>query len=148
MSDQQSVDISEVTPEQFVGLVKETSDEDLAALVRAAGTEAVLDRIFQGMQERFQPDKATDVDAVISWTVTDEGAEHSYTMTISNGSCSVDKGAADDPRVGLTTDLVSFSKLITGQAQGPQLFMAGKLKVKGDIMFSARITGFFDQPTA
>jgi putative sterol carrier protein len=50
--------------------------------------------------------------------------------------------------VKLTSGLVPFIKLVTGEAQGPQLFMAGKLKVSGDLMFSTRIMSFFDQPNA
>jgi hypothetical protein len=30
--------------------------------------------------------------------------------------------------------------------QGPQLFMSGKLKVAGDLMFSAQIMNFFETP--
>jgi hypothetical protein len=62
----------------------------------------VLDRIFEGMEQRFVPAKASDVDADILFE----------------------------------------------EAQGPQLFMAGKLKVSGDLMFSTRIMSFFDQPKA
>jgi len=40
-------------------------------------------------------------------------------------------------------DLVTFVRLIMGQAQGPQLFMTGKLKVAGDLMFAQRVSGFF-----
>ena len=43
-------------------------------------------------------------------------------------------------------DLVSFFRLIVGQAQGPQLFFNGKLKVGGDLMFSQQVSGFFRQP--
>ena len=34
------------------------------------------------------------------------------------------------------------------RAQGPQLFMAGKLKISGDLMFATRVTGFFETPKA
>ena len=34
-------------------------------------------------------------------------------------------------------------RLIAGQAQGPQLFFSGKLKVTGDIMFSQQVSTFF-----
>ena len=40
-------------------------------------------------------------------------------------------------------DLVTFVRLIMGQAQGPQLFMTGKLKVAGDLMFAQRVSAFF-----
>lgn len=120
----------------------------MAEAFRAVGTEQVLDRIFEGMQERFVPDKAQGVDAEIQWIVTDDGGEYTYLTTIGDGSCTISKETAEQPKVALRTDVVSFSKLITGQAQGPQLFMSGKLKVSGDLMFSQRITGFFVAPQA
>src|SRR5439155_11988810 len=62
------IDISsvEITPEQFAELVRNTPDAEIESGMRAAGIDVVLDRIFQGMQERFAPDKAAGVDADIS----------------------------------------------------------------------------------
>jgi putative sterol carrier protein len=145
---EQDQGLGEITPEQFAQLVKDASDEDILAALRGVGTEQTLDRIFDGMQQRFQPDKAQGVDAVIQFVVTDEGAEHPYSVTIKDGKCEAGRGASEDPKVTLTTDLLSFAKLVGGQAQGPQLFMSGKLKISGDLMFSARIMSFFDAPTA
>lgn len=142
------IDPVKVTPEEFAGLIANADDQQIAATVRATGTESVLDRIFEGMKERFQADKAQGVDAVVQFVVNDEGAEHAYAVKISNGACEITKGHADSPKVTIATDIVSFSKLVAGQAQGPQLFMSGKLKVSGDLMFSARIMNFFDRPKA
>ncbi len=148
MAEQEGISGTDVTPEQFVQLVSAATDDEIAQTIRAAGTESVLDRIFDGMQERFLPERAQGVDATIQFAVTDDGTPHHYALEIANGSCAVEKGTADQPRVTLTTDIVSFARLVAGQAQGPQLFMTGKLKVSGDLMFSARIMTFFDQPKA
>jgi putative sterol carrier protein len=48
--------------------------------------------------------------------------------------------------VTLTTDVLSFVKLTAGKAKGPQLFMTGKLKISGDLMFATRIMDFFEVP--
>jgi putative sterol carrier protein len=140
--------LEDMTPERFAEMVSQGSDEEVASAIRAVGTETTLDRIFTGMQERFRADKASGVDADIQFIVTDEGEEHPYVVAIKNGSCTTKQGTADDPKVTLTTDVVSFSKLITNNASGPQLFMSGKLKVSGDIFFSQKITSFFDQPSS
>ena len=50
---------------------------------------------------------------------------------------------ADSPKVTLTTYVVSFGKLMAGKAQGPQLYMTGKLKIQGDLMLAQRATTFF-----
>lgn len=52
------------------------------------------------------------------------------------------------PRVTLTTEMVSFSRLITGQAGGPALFTTDELRVSGDPLFVQQILRFFDQPEA
>jgi putative sterol carrier protein len=140
------IDAQSITPEQFVELVKNANDEEIATTIRGAGTEQVLDQIFDGMQQRFKADAAGDTNATFQFVVTDEGNEYPYAIDIANGSCSVAKEKKTDARTTITTDLVSFTRLISGQAQGPQLFMAGKLKVAGDIFFSQNVTKFFDQP--
>src|SRR5207245_3195448 len=127
-------------------MIRGATDEQIVETVHQSGTQQVLDQTFQGMQEAFDPDKAGGVEATIQWAVTDDGEEHPYAFAISGGSCSVQRGQADSPRVTLTTDLVSFFRLIVGQAQGPQLFFNGKLKVAGDLMFAQQVSGFFRQP--
>jgi putative sterol carrier protein len=148
MAAQNQVDPQHVTPEEFAQLVRGSSDEDIASIVHQASTGEVLDRIFEGMEQRFVPAKASDVDADILFEITDEGDTHSYVVAIHDGSCKAERGTVDNPKVKLTSGLVPFVKLVTGEAQGPQLFMAGKLKVSGDLMFSTRIMSFFDQPKA
>jgi putative sterol carrier protein len=140
------MDLSQVSPEEFASMVSQSSDEDIKAAIQSVGADKVLDRIFSGMEERFVPDRAQGVDAEIQWVVTEDGTEHPYVTVIRDGSCKITQATTDNPKVALTLDTVTFSKLVTGQAQGPQLFMAGKLKVTGDVMFSARITNFFDTP--
>ncbi len=39
-----------------------------------------------------------------------------------------------------------FLKLVTGNAAGPTLFMSGKLKIKGDLMFAASAASLFTIP--
>ena len=148
MAAQNDVNPQQVSPEEFAQLVKGSSDEDISATVHQAGTADVLDRIFEGMEERFRPEKASDVDADIVFEIKDEGDVHSYLVGIHDGTCKAGRGTTDDPKVKLAAGLVPFIKLVTGEAQGPQLFMSGKLKVSGDLMFSTRIMTFFDQPKA
>jgi len=120
------------------------SDDEIAQRIHDAGTDGVLDAVFTGMQERFQPDKASGVDAALQWLIADDGDEHPYTVTVKDGTCETDPGRVDDPRVTLTTDVVSFAKLMAGKAPGPMLYMTGKLKIQGDLMLAQRMTSFFE----
>ncbi|HEX2030090.1 MAG TPA: SCP2 sterol-binding domain-containing protein [Actinomycetota bacterium] len=138
--------VPELTPEQFAELVGGARDEQIAEGIHAAGTRAALDRIFQGFEERFVPERAAGVAAEVQWVVTDGDEEFPYRLSIGDGTCTAGPGRADSPRVTLTTDLVSFAKLVTGHAQGPALFMTGKMKVQGDLMFGAQLNGYFERP--
>jgi putative sterol carrier protein len=102
-----------------------------------------LDEIFQGMEQEFQPDKAAGVDAKIQWVISDGGEEKPYATTIKDGSFSWEQGQAESPTVTLSTDKDSFVALMSGQAQGASLYMAGKLRIQGDLMLAQRMSQFF-----
>jgi putative sterol carrier protein len=137
-----------VTPEQFAELVAGASDEEIEKVIHDVGTKETLDRVFQGFEERFVPSKAEGVIADVLFTLKDEDQEHPYTVSIADGKCETKGGTTSDPKTTLTTDVVSFVKLVTGKEDGVRLFMGGKLKISGDLMFAQRIMTFFDQPKA
>lgn len=141
MADQQ------VDPAQLAELVKGLSDEELKKQVTDLGEDEVLKNIFQGMQEAFLPEKAQGVTSTIQYDiVTDDGVK-TWSAKIENGTCVTSEGAAPDPRITLNIALVDFIRLILGQADGTQLFMSGKLKIQGDMMFAMQMQGFFDRPS-
>ncbi len=145
MTEQQQFDVATLTPERFADLVTGASDAQIAQTLHAAGTKSVLDRVFDGMQQRFLPEKAAGVDAVVRFVITDDGTEYPYAVTIADGTCRIADERRDDPKITITTDAVSFLKLVAGTANGPQLFMSGKLKVAGDVLFSQRVMRFFQR---
>lgn len=146
MADQ--IDPTAVSPEEFAGLVKNATDDQIADVIHAVGTGPTLDRIFDGFQERFNPNKAEGVDAEVQFVVKDDSDEFPYVVAVKDRTCQTRSGESDNPKTTITTDLVSFVKLVTGNAQGVQLFMTGKLKVSGDLMFSQRVMTLFDPPKA
>ncbi len=52
----------------------------------------------------------------------------------------------DSPRLTLKLALSDFIRLIFNQADGTQLFMTGKMKLQGDMMFEMQMQGMFQQP--
>jgi putative sterol carrier protein len=137
------INLDGVAPEQIAELLKGATDEQVLEGFRMVGVKDALDRTFQTMQEHFIPEKAQGVSAEVQWVVTDQGEEFPYLASIADGKCTITSARGTSPRVSLTADLVTFIRLIMGQAQGPQLFMAGKLKVAGDLMFAQRVSDFF-----
>ena len=130
--------------EQDLKQLAEGSDEEVAERIRSAGTEQTLDGIFQSMQARFVPERAASVEGEIQWQISDERSEHPYVIRITDGTCETERGTAESPRVVLSTDIPSFAKLMAGKAQGPALYMGGKLKLQGDMMLAQRLTTFFE----
>jgi putative sterol carrier protein len=121
----------------------EGSDDEVAGKIRTAGTGQVLDAVFASMQERFQPERATGIDAEVQWVVSDAGEEHQYVLTVKDGTCQAGPGRAESPRVTASTDLASFAKLMAGKVPGPALYMGGKLQIQGDLVLAQRMTTFF-----
>ena len=141
MSDQPQVD-----PAQLAEAIKGMSDDELKQSISDMGVDETLKNIFTGMQEAFNPGKAAGQEAVMQYDIdTDEGTK-SWTVTISNGTCTTAEGTADSPRLTLKLALVDFVRLIFGQADGTQLFMTGKMKLQGDMMFAMQMQGMFDRP--
>jgi putative sterol carrier protein len=136
---------------QLAAMVGQVSDEQLAeGMADADGRKLVLDEIFKRMAEHAERDRIDGVDAVVHFTITDApgGGADTYEAVIRDGEITVNNPPTEQPKVTITTAPVSFLKLVTGQQSGPVMFMAGKLKLDGDVMFASRMTSFFRIPTA
>jgi putative sterol carrier protein len=140
----------EVDPAAFARAVAETPDEALAEGMRSENRDLILDEIFSRMEHHFDASQAAGVEAVIDWKIWDrpDGGYDHYRVTITGGACSVAKDPGEDaaPRVTFKLRPVTFLRLVTGGASGPQLFLTGKLKIDGDLMFAARVQNLFEIP--
>jgi putative sterol carrier protein len=132
------------------GAVERSSNEELVTAIQQqeGGVDGVLDQVFAGMSESFNPDKAAGQQAVAQYEVSAPDGVHGYAMRIADGRCEIDKGRAESPRVTIRIGLADFLRLITGEANGMQLFMTGKLKVSGDLFFAQTYQSWFDRPQA
>ncbi|MBW3665458.1 MAG: hypothetical protein KY469_20375 [Actinobacteria bacterium] len=87
--DLSDMDVGEVTPEQFAELVAVAEDEQIAETFDQLGARRVLDRVFEGMQQRFRPDRAEGLEADIQWIIVHQGDEHPYLVSIRDGTCAI-----------------------------------------------------------
>ena len=143
--------IGEADASQLAAMVGQIPDEQLAeGMANQEGRQMILDEIFNRMAEHAEPEKIQGVDAVIHFKITErpDGGEDIYEAVIRDGDVTVNKEATEAPKVSITTNPVSFVKLVTGQQSGPVMFMTGKLKLDGDVMFASRMTSFFRMPSA
>jgi putative sterol carrier protein len=132
-------------PAQLAEMIKDLSDDELKAQLDSLGQDEVLKEIFTRMPDAFLAEKAAGVTATMQYDVTTDDGVKSWTVVVDNGTCTTSEGAADDPRLTLQLSLIDFVRLIFGQVEGPQLFMGGKLKLKGDMMFAMQMQTYFDR---
>jgi putative sterol carrier protein len=147
MTDQtQAIDASKVDPQEFARNVAQTPDAQLREGIEGPLRGQVLAEIFQRMEHHFKPGGSHD--AVIHWVIggrAESGEDH-WEVVIRNGACTTSPEPTSEPRVTLKLDGLEFLKLVTGNANGPMLFMSGKLKIEGDLMFSTQIQSMFTIP--
>lgn len=130
-------------PAVLAEAIKDLDDDALAEQVRSIGVDDVLQAIFSGMEEAFQPERAAGVESTIQYDIATEEGTKSWTVSFAGGKCTTAEGTAESPRLTLQIGMVDFIRLIFGQAEGPQLFMTGKIKLQGDMMFAMQMQGFF-----
>lgn len=146
--DTQQIDTSAVDPEEFARNLAQVPDEQLREAMTGPMRDQILAEIFRRMEERFKPGSAQD--AVIHWKIggRPDGGEDHWEVRISGGKCTTSREPKAEPRVTLKVDGVDFLRLVTGNVAGPMMFMSGKLKIEGDLMFSAQIQSMFTLPGA
>ena len=144
------IDPAAVDPAAFAKAVAETPEAELeAGMADAQVRDVVLDGIFSQMETHFDGAKAGDTEAVIEWRILDRpgGGEDRYQVIVTGGTCSVEKDGGNAPRVTFLLKPVDILKLVTGNAAGPMMFMTGKLRIEGDLMFAAGVQSLFRLPT-
>ncbi|MBN1287979.1 MAG: SCP2 sterol-binding domain-containing protein [Anaerolineae bacterium] len=101
--------------------------------------------VFNAMPERFLPERARGVNAVIQFKLSGENGGEWY-LTVADGQCTVEPGVSEKPRVTIAMADADYVALIEGTANPMQLFMAGKVKIDGDLMLAQAMTNWFAQP--
>jgi putative sterol carrier protein len=120
------------------------TDAEVNALAETVGVDEILDRVFAQMRERFQPDKVIGVDAVVRFDLRTPQGDRTFHLVAREGTLSVGPGLpADPPRVMLGLNFPDFLRLITGQLDGMQAFMSGRLRLSGDMLLAQNVEEWF-----
>jgi putative sterol carrier protein len=99
--------------------------------------------LMEKMPGAFLPEKAQGVDAVIHFKFS--GAEAGeWNAVIKDGKCDVAQGIPrSQPTMTLSADSDDYIKLFTGELDGMQAFMQGKLKLGGDLNLAMKMMQMF-----
>ena len=144
-------DLAGVDAGQLAAQVAGATDEQLAeGMSDPAARQSTLDEVFRRMAEHLDAEKAKGIDAVLLWRITDKpgGGEDTYEVTLKDGQVTVSQEPTADPRVTFIVGPAAFLRLVSGAQPGPVLFMAGKLKIEGDLMFASQVATMFKIPQA
>lgn len=99
--------------------------------------------IFDAMVARFDADEADDMSATFQFELDDA---EPYYVVISDGACQLEAGEHDDATVTLGMDVATLSDVMSGELDGMQAFMQGKIRADGDIMLATKLTQIFPAP--
>jgi putative sterol carrier protein len=138
------------TIEQLTAAVDSMSNEQLTEAVRQqeGGADRVLDQVFEGMRQAFDPAKAAGQAAVVQYEIAAPDGPRQFLMRVADGRCQIERGSAENPRVTIRIGLADFLRLVAGRLNGMQAFMSGKLKVSGDLFFAQTYQAWFNRPAA
>ena len=101
-----------------------------------------IDEFMTRMAGAFIPEKAAGVDATIQLNLTGDHAG-AWNLVIKNSQCSLSQGTAPEPKLTVSADSNDLIKIFTGQLDGMQAFMQGKLKLIGDISLAMKLMNLF-----
>ncbi|HSW36450.1 MAG TPA: SCP2 sterol-binding domain-containing protein [Candidatus Limnocylindrales bacterium] len=84
------------------------------------------------------PAKMKGVNAVYQFDLTgDNGGV--FHITVADGTSTVAEAAHDNPNITITMAADDFSNMLEGKLNATSAFMAGKLKVKGDMSLAMKL---------
>ncbi len=98
--------------------------------------------IFAKMPEVILADKAIGLNKTIQIDLSGEGGGQ-WILKIADGQISVDEGLADAPNLTLRMEASDYVALVNGEANPMSLFMAGQIKVEGDITLAMKFQEMF-----
>jgi len=102
-----------------------------------------VSELMEKMPSAFIPEKAQGLDALIHFKFT--GAEPGeWNAEIQDGKVAVTQGtSARQPNMTLTADSTDYVKIFTGELNGMQAFMQGKIKLAGDLNLAMKLMQMF-----
>ena len=126
--------------------VRRASDDELTAGL-SANRELMLEEVFARMGEHVRVQGFAPV-TVVEWRITDPAREGTdrWQLIVERGGAHVERDGTRQPSLALELGALDLLRLIAGEKRGPELFLAGRLKIEGDLVLAARLPSLFNLP--
>lgn len=103
-----------------------------------AATREEVAGVFPTMVQRFDPQKAENVNATIQFDLSgDNGGQ--YWLRIADGKAESGEGTSDSPRMTIKAAADDFISMMQGKLNPMQAFMTGKIKIVGDTNLAMKL---------
>ena len=106
------------------------------------GSTVYVAPLFEGMRDRFIPEKSEGVDAAVCYNITGKGGGK-WTVTIKDQKMTLTEGLVESRRVYMVARDKDYHDIATGKLGGLTAVMTGKLKIEGDTGFMSNFRGMF-----
>jgi alkanesulfonate monooxygenase SsuD/methylene tetrahydromethanopterin reductase-like flavin-dependent oxidoreductase (luciferase family)/putative sterol carrier protein len=126
----------------FLAFIKGRTDGQLD---RTIGSGAGLRMVFKGMERSFQPEKAGGFSGDLQYELMAGRRTRSWVVRIRGGWIRSGSGHAPDPAVTLKMSVPTFARIISGELNGAQAFLEGRIELEGDVNVAARMGEWFGQ---
>lgn len=96
--------------------------------------------IINSMQSKFNPSAAAGLDLIFQFNIEDG---ENYALVVKDGTCAIEQGVNPNANVTLILDTETLKGITSGETDGMQAFMAGKLRAEGDMMLALKLGELF-----
>lgn len=96
--------------------------------------------IINTMQSKFNASAAAGLDLVFQFNIEDG---ENYSLIVKDGTCEVQQGENPNANVTLIMDKETLKGITSGETDGMQAFMSGKLRAEGDMMLAMKLSELF-----
>jgi len=94
----------------------------------------------QSMKAKFNPSAAAGLDLVFGFRIDED---KNYSLIVKDSTCQLQEGVNPDAQVTLVMDGETLQGIVSGETDGMQAFMAGKLRAEGDMMLAMKLSELF-----
>ena len=94
------------------------------------------------MASAFVAEKALGIDAVIQLKLNGSQPGECF-ITLKDGQCTLSPGRAETPRLTATVDGADLIRIFSGELDGMQAYMQGKVRLVGDMNLALKLTSLF-----